>query len=82
MRGRKHLIKLQIGEDGKVKVLRDSNMDVILMHPDSGNAENLTPRPQVILEQKDGKVTAKEVPANTKVEIVGEELKPEEDEDA
>lgn len=80
MRGRKHLVKLAIGPDGKVKVLRATGMDVVLLHPDTGSAENLTPRAQVILEQKDGKVKAKELPPNTKIEIVQEEITTKEEE--
>lgn len=74
MRGRKHLVKLTIEPDGKVKVLRATGMDVVLLHPDTGSAENLTPRAQVILEMKNGKVRSKELPPNTKVEIVQQEV--------
>ena len=80
MRGRKHLVKLTIGPDGKVRVIRATGMDVVLLYPDTGSAENLTPRAQVILEMKDGKVRSKELPPNTKVEIVQQEVETKEEE--
>ncbi len=68
-RGRKREVALEVDQQGKITVKKDSGMDVILLHVDEGKAEVLTPRPQLILEEKGGTVKVKEAPPNTKLTV-------------
>ena len=68
-RGRKREVALEVDQQGKITVKKDSGMDVVLIHAETGKAEVLNPKEQLILEEKGGTVRVKEAPPDTKLAV-------------
>jgi hypothetical protein len=68
-RGRKREIVLEVDPKGKITVKKDSGMDVVLLHAETGTSEVLNPRDQLVLEEKGGTIRVKEAPPKTKMAV-------------